>query len=323
MGTVIPPGGSTGSLPGRCIVHPAGWHIAAAAGVALLALAAGCAGDAGVIAEISGEPVMQAEFDVFVQRTLQDGAAGADEAPSDELLSRLLERFLDEELIIREARRRGLTVSQQEIADEMRFIQMPAEAATDGSAEKKAAADAHRSLILRKFREEHVLATVEVNDEEISAYYGEHRDHFQQPTRLVLRQILLDDEEQARRMREELWKDPSRFAEAAEQSSLAPDGGKPMAYEMANLPPEIIESVEAVEEGQVSRVSVSPEGFRIFLVEKREAARQVSMEEAAERIRVILMQEKSRRAYEEMLAALRARSGVVIHRESLSFKYEG
>lgn len=298
---------------------------ASAAALLLNAALQGCSfsgtRESAVIAEIEGEPIHLARFDEYVGETLSGQPGGSDDPPGDELLSRLLDRFLDEELVIREAIRRGMTVSDEEASVQLRYLE-----GSEGSARKAAEAAAarkvaERSVLLRKFREEQVLADIEIAGEEIAAYYDEHREEFQQSARLVLRQILLDDEQEARLLREELARDPARFQDVAEERSLAPDAGQAAAYDEASLPPEVIESVHEVPEGSVSRICKNPEGIRIFLVEKRAPAREVSQEEATDQIQVLLMQERSRRAYEEALAALRTRAGVVIHTEALPFRY--
>ncbi len=277
--------------------------------------------ESAVIAEIEGEPIPLARFDEYVGETLSGQPGGADEPPGDELLSRLLDRFLDEELVIREAIRRGMTVSDEEASVELRYLEGSEGSKTRAAEAAAARKVAERSVLLRKFREEQVLADIEISGEEIAAYYDEHREQFQQSARLVLRQILLDDEEEARKLREELALDPTRFQDVAEERSLAPDAGQAAAYDEASLPPEVIESVHDVPEGSISRICKNPEGIRIFLVEKRAPAREVSREEATDQIQVLLMQERSRRAYEEALAALRKRAGVVIHTEALPFRY--
>jgi hypothetical protein len=264
--------------------------------------------------------VTAARFQQYVRETLSGQPDGSEEPPGDELLSRLLDRFLDEEIVVREAGRRGMQVSEAEIAEELRYLE-EGEAAAAAAGSEGARDAARRAVLLRKFRDEQVLAGIDVGDEEIASYYDDHRDQFRQSARLVLRQILLDDEEEARWLREELSRDPGSFQDAAERRSLAPDAGQAAAYDEASLPPEVIESVEGVPEGAVSGICKSPEGVRIFLVEKREPAREVSREEASEKIRVQLMQERGRAAYEQALAVLRARTGVVIRRENLSFHY--
>ncbi len=285
----------------------------------------GCIADGGdrPIAEIAGAPVNRAAFEDYVQSILVDGAGEDSEPPSPELLSRLLDRFLEEELIVREAERRGLRVDEREITAALRDLRNPEVASTSKEeADYRRLRDrVRRALLAQKFREERLLKGLSVSVEEIAAYYETHRDEFRTSARVVLRQILLDDPEEATALRRELLRSPGRFQEIAEERSMAPDGGRARAYNESELPPDLIEAIAPVPEGGISKVATSAQGSRILLVEKREAEREISAEEAYERIRVLLLQQKSRRAYETMMSTLREQAGVVIHEENVPFAY--
>jgi len=296
--------------------------------VSALVVAAGCGflsdGADRAIAEIAGEKVSRAAFDEYVESVLEDEPGEASEPPSPELLSRLLDRFLEEELVVREAERRGLRVEEREITEALRGLQNP-EVASGASGEvdyRRLRNRVQRALLAQKFREERVLKGLSVSTEEIVAYYEEHRDEFQSPARVVLRQIFLEDPEEAASLRGELLRNPGRFREVAEERSAAPDGGRARAYRETDLPPDLLEAIASVPEGGISKVATSAFGSRIFLVEKREPEREISAEEAHERIRVILLQEKSRRAYDTMMFTLREQAGLVILEENVPFAYQ-
>jgi parvulin-like peptidyl-prolyl isomerase len=275
------------------------------------------------IAEIAGETVSRAAFDDYVRSILVDEPGQASEPPSPELLSRLLDRFLEEELLVREAERRGILVEEREITEALRDLRNPElVSTTKEEADYQRLRDrVRRALLAQKFREERVLKGLSVSIEEIAAYYEAHRDEFQTSARVVLRQILLEDPEEATALRRELLRSPGRFQEIAEERSMAPDGGRARAYDESDLPPDLIEAIAPVPEGGISKVATSAFGSRVFLVEKREAEREISVEEAYERIRVLLLQEKSRRAYEMMMSTLREQAGVVIREENVPFAY--
>lgn len=277
-----------------------------------------------VVATIAGKPVARADFDAFVA-TVMVGGEGEEGGgpPSAELLSRLLDQFLDEELVVREAVKRGITVTEREVTDAMRYLQTAGEAktATTSSDQGSARERMRRSILGRKFREQ-VLQGITVSDEEIASHYEAHRDEFHQAARVVLRQILLDDENEARKVHAELLKDPTKFQEFAEQKSLAPDGGRPKAYEESELPPEILEATRKVAEGGLSEIVARDQASRIFLVEKREPERVVGVDEARDGIRVALLQEKGRTAYEEFMKGLRRDASLVVQEENLGFAYK-
>jgi peptidyl-prolyl cis-trans isomerase C len=295
---------------------------------ALLLLLAGCRffgeGEDAVIAEIVGEPVTRGDFEEYVAGVLAADTGPASEPLSPELQSRLLDRFLEEELIIREAARRGIQVEEREVTEALRGLRNPEVASTvqDVGEHQIQRKRLRRALLAQKFREERVLMGLSVSMEEIADYYEDHRDEFRHSARLVLRQILLEDPEEAKKIRRELLRDRSRFQEIAEERSLAPDGGRARAYDEADLPPQLLEAVAGVNEGQISKVSTSAMGSQLFLVEKRELEREMGMEEAADRIRVVLLQEKGRSAYENMMQTLREQAELVIREENIPFAYQ-
>jgi parvulin-like peptidyl-prolyl isomerase len=281
-------------------------------------------GEEAVIAEIDGQPVTRGDFESYVEGVLAVEGDQGSEAPSPELLSRLLDGYLEEELIIREATRRGIQVGERELTEALRGLRNPeVESQVQDVVEHRRLRDRmRRALMAEKFREERLLKGLSVSLEEVANYYEEHRDEFKQSARVVFRQILLDDPDEARKVRRELLKDPSRFREIAEEVSLAPDGGRARAYHEADLPPQIVEAVASVPEGQISKVATTDMGSRLFLVEKREPERDMGIDEAADGIRVVLLQEEGRRAYEDMMEALRQQTELVIREENMPFAYQ-
>ena len=297
----------------------------------LLLLAGACrsAGEGGAaapaedaVATIAGEAVPRAEFEAYVADLLRtESEEPAEESP--ELMSRLLDRFLDEELVVREARRRGMDVAEREVTEALRKLQSPenAEASRPPEEQARSRERMRRSLVMRKFREEEILKGLSVGQDEIGVYYDAHRDEFQQPARLVLRQIMVEDAAEAKTIHDDLVRDPSRFQEIAEKRSVAPDAGRPRAYAEADLPSEVVAAVSAVPVGRPSEVVSNREGSRIFLVDSRQPERLVGVEEASDQIRFTLLQEKGRQAYDSYIGRLREQAGLVIHEEKISFPY--
>jgi foldase protein PrsA len=295
------------------------------------------------IAEIRGQPVTLSAFNAWVAGVAPGSAdaAGAGEpaGPSrSELMSRLLDRFLDEELIVREAAKSNVEVTEREVTESLRRLQRP-EGAEGGipreanSGEEASSVPAgrdpaqgarermRRSLLVKKFREEKILKDLTVGPPEVAAWYDDHKDQFGQSAHVVLRQILLEDAAAAAKVRDDLVKDPGRFEEIAQAQSMAPDGGRARAYDEADLDPSIVAAAAAVPDGGITGVVTDAMGSRIFKVEKRQAARVVGLAEASDRIRVALLQEKGKKGYESYMDTLRQASGLVIHEDRLPFGY--
>jgi len=283
------------------------------------------------IAEIEGHAVTLSAFNAYVAAVTPVGADETAEPDQAELMSRLLDRFIDEELIVRRAAEEGISITEREVNESLRDLQRPDGVAGDKPADShepeepsmppNARERARRALTVRRFRQEKILKDLSVEPGEIAGWYEAHKDEFNQTAHVVLRQILLEDESTARRVREELMKDPNRFEEIARTDSMAPDGGRPRPYDEADLSPAIVAAAGSVPAGGITDVVTDPMGSRIFRVEKRQPARVVDLSEASDRIRVTLLQEKGKKKYNAYMDALRQKAGLVLHEERLPFTY--
>ncbi len=259
-----------------------------------------------VVARVGDHRVTQGEFDAYLAETLgsPEGAAAAE--PS--VKSRLLDQFLEEELLVTAAGQRGITVSDQEIDRAMK----------DGSRDRDRV---RRGLLERKFKQQVILSDVSVADEEARAYFESHLESFHRPARVVLRKVLLDSAAEARQVREELQRDPGGFEEVASARSLSPDGGQPQAYEEDSLPESIRAAVDRLGVGEISPVVEDPQGFFILKLEERQPERPANLEEARDRIKLDLLREKSQARYREFVEALRRDVPVEVFADKLPFRY--
>jgi len=225
-----------------------------------------------------------------------------------EVKSRLLDQFLDEELLLAEARRRKLDVSEQE-------------ALTKGPGEGADPARVRRALLLKRFKEEVILRGVSVSQEEIRRQFETHVQDYHRPATVVLRKVLLDSAEEARDVRRELQDAPAKFETIAETRSLSPDGGQPQAYDESVLPDSLRQAVASMREGELSPVIEDPQGFFIVKLEGRQPERAPSLQEVSKEIELHLLQEKSQQRYKEAVASLHQSTSLEIFADKLDFTY--
>ncbi|HZI94688.1 MAG TPA: peptidylprolyl isomerase [Patescibacteria group bacterium] len=283
--------------------------------------------DAGadVIAHVGDRSIRRDEFSAFLAATL-GGPAEVDAADA-EVKSRLLDQYLDDELLVSAAMAAGLKVSD----DEIRAFQPPAGPATAGAGSQGSAGvpgsagandvSIRRILLTRKFKQQVILGDVKVAEEEIRAYFNQHLDEYRQPATVVLRQILLDNAGDARNIRAELMKDAEKFEEIASTRSLAPDGGKPYPLEEALLPDTLRKVVVRLQPGELSEVVQDPQGFFILKLEDRQPEKPPNIDEARQRIALKLLQDRGQKKYDEFVAGLRAKVSVSFERDKLGFPY--
>ncbi len=250
-----------------------------------------CAGSLpeGVVARIGGEEKTHEDFDRYVMEVLGVHASRS----SSDVLSRLFERFVDDELLLRWARDRGF-------ADETATSHEAAASVLEASPPDISTADIER-------------------------YYAEHRSDFQRPARARLRQILVEDRASAELAAAELEAGVD-FGEVARIRSIgpsAPDGGLQGELSREDLPGALADVVFALEAGEWSELLEADHGFRIFQVERFLPDETLSLQVAAPSIRSRLVAERSEALIRQVIEEARREYNLRVAVSRLPFEYSG
>jgi peptidyl-prolyl cis-trans isomerase C len=253
---------------------------------AAFGLAVGC-GPRGssdpVILTLADQIVRRSEFERRVGALEQQGGAPLE----SKVRAALLERFLEERVVVLEARSRGM---------------VPAPATPE---QEEAAA--------RKLLTDEGLTGVEVSDDEVAAYYEAHRPDLESPETVALRQILVPTLNEARDVRRRLQKDPRSFPVLAQTLSRGPEasaGGVMGRFSRGQLPPELERAAFSLAPGKISEPVQTPYGFHVLRLDERQPSRQPTLEESREEIRARLRREKTDAKIQQFVAGLMARAKV-------------
>lgn len=141
----------------------------------------------------------------------------------------------------------------------------------------------------------------EPKESELKEIYEAKKADFQQPARVRLKQIVLEKEDDAKRILEELTAGAD-FAKLAKQFSMAPEGsngGDTGWIEKGTL--EVFDLAFKMNNGQRSKILKSPYGYHIYEVIKKEPEARLSFPEAKARIRARLMEAKSQQVFTNWL----------------------
>lgn len=257
----------------------------------LAALLLGCAGSLpeGVVVRIGGEDRSYEDFDRYVMGVLDVDASRS----SSEVLSRLFERFVDDQLLLRWARDRGL-----------------ADAATTSH-------QAAASLL--------EASPPEISSADIERYYAEHLSEYRRPARARLRQILTEDRASAELALAELEAGVD-FGEVARARSIgpsAPYGGLQGELSREDLPGALSDVAFALEEGEWSELLEADHGFRVFQVERFLPEETLSLEAAAPSIRSRLVARRSEALIRQAVEEARREYNLQVAVTRLPFDYDG
>jgi len=218
---------------------------------ALLLLVVGCSGESmpapDVVARIDGREIVHAEFEAYLRENSVDSAASL----GSQVLSSLLDQFLDEELL------RRLAVERAEAPD-----------------------DAGRREALLMLIDGSVVEGV--TEEEVLRHYRDHEGEYRRPERVRLRQILVEDVETRDRVVAELAAG-TPFEEVARRHSSdsgAVVGGWQGELAREDLPLAFAEPIFRLQPGEVSEVVAVDYGFHLFQVTERYPESLVPLAEA-------------------------------------------
>jgi parvulin-like peptidyl-prolyl isomerase len=237
-----------------------------------------------VLLELGDETVRRSDFERHVA-AVQARGGGASLAP--EVRQALLEPYLEERILVLEARARGLSAR--------------------GDAEEK------ENESVRRLLSDAVLSRVSLTDAELDAYCREHARDFDRPERIRLRQILVPTSNEARDVVRRLKKDPKSFATLAQTRSRAPEastGGSMGTFGRGELPAELEAAAFGLAAGETSDVVQSPLGYHVLRVDERVAASETGLPQCREAARAELFRQKSDLSVREFVQGLMARAKV-------------
>lgn len=233
-----------------------------------------------VVLALGDQVVRRSDFERHLQGLERDGRL-------DRSVRRaVFDSFVEERVLVLEARRRGLAGPGSAPEDEQQAVQ-------------------------RLLRE--AAPAADVTEPELQTYYAEHRAELGVPEMVTLHQILVPTENEARDVRRRLVKDPKSFEVMARSMSRAPEastGGRMGGFARGQLPPELEAAAFSLPVGAHSEPIPTAFGYHVLRVDAREAARERTLDECRDEIRSKLQGQRSDRAVRGFVQQLLARAKV-------------
>jgi peptidyl-prolyl cis-trans isomerase C len=158
-----------------------------------------------------------------------------------------------------------------------------------------------RSLLEKIVLSELRKSILKPSSDERKAYYQAHKSRFQRPAAIKIRQIVLNTEEDAKRMKKELSQGKN-FAAMAKQFSVSPEGqnGGDAGWIEQGMA-DAFDKAFHLGVGQRSQILKSPFGYHIILVEARRAPKTFKLEDVIEKVDAAILAEKEQVVYSAWL----------------------
>jgi len=271
------------------------------------------AGDEKILAEVSGYKLTLKEFNDQVASLPPQLQMAV--ARNPQLKQQLLERWVQLTLMAKQAR---------------------SEKMGDRPAVKKRIQDMTNALLAQEYMKENVEGKVKVTDKEVKNYYKKHKSEFVQPEQVRARHILVKvpakadkkQWEEARKKAEMIRAKALKgedFAKLAQKYSDDPGskgrGGDLGYFQKGRMVPEFEQAAFALKEGQISQPVKTTFGYHIIKSEGKKPSKQESFKDVQQKIRRKLEREKQNSLRDAIVAKLKKKYPVTIHKELFeSFK---
>lgn len=285
-------------------------------GFALLAPTASAVVIDRVVAVVNREVITQSDLDEAAQALKKQGLriGGLEEGKAIE--HDLLNQMIEQKLLLQEAKKKGIHVSDQElelalkdIEERNRFQSQEAlkrAVAQEGISWEKYIDDLRNQLTSLKLMNREVDSNILLNEEEVKAYYESHPEQFLLAEQIRIKQILLripegaspDALERKRQKAAQLLselKSGKRFEVLAEEYSDGAErrsGGDLGFFKKGDLTPEIDRVVFSLKDGEISPLVQTSLGFHLFKVEAPSDLRKQPFEKVKKEIEEKLRTEK-------------------------------
>ena len=173
-------------------------------------------------------------------------------------------------------------------------------------------------LLIKKLIEEVINRKIKIEDEELSSYFKQNMEEFQKGEQVRTLHIMVETEDEARRISKLIRKGKS-FSELAKQHSRSPEGktGGDMGYYEAGQMPKWFDDVFKLKVNKVSDIIRTPFGVHIFKVIDKKPERKMSFEESKKQIHTQLLHEAQEQAFHKWVEEIKNKSEIIIKYEVL------
>lgn len=245
-----------------------------------------------ILATFSGQTITLGEFNQLWEEVPEDYKLQLDK-------SIVLDQMISEKLLIQEAKNMGLE-EDNDVLEQIKKIT--------------------EQILVQALIEREILDKIRVNDEIVLEYYEQNKDSFTEKEQVHLYNILLETEEEAQDVLEQLraGKDFSEIAIEKSTGPSAAQGGDLGYLSRGTIIPDIEEVVFALELEKLSEIIKTDFGFHILKITEKKPETVKTIEEVKEGIIEILLPTKQKEAFEDLLEELKGKVEIEINEEALN-----
>jgi len=246
------------------------------------------------------------------------------------LKAHVLEQLIEARMIAAEAARLEVSASTTAVARELASLQAAYEAreldrqlAATYQTRDDLSRHVRQRLLRQALLETEAFSNIEVDEADLRRQYeGLPEEERLRPARVRAAQIVLEDEDEAVRVKRSLDRGAD-FATLAKTLSIAPEaakGGDLGWFSATDMPEVFVQACMPLEPGQISEVTASPFGYHICKVLERSPQTTLDFEQMKDDLRERRLADLRREAEAAYLSRLKGRYDVVRHPERMKLE---
>ena len=238
--------------------------------------------EAKVLATVGGKPITEMDVEMMLMQMGQ--RASAYNNPQGRAM--ILEQLINSKLFLMDAQK---NLYEREPAFKEQFTRVKEE-------------------MLSRYAVQKAVERVRVTDEEAKKYFEENPDQFAPEMTFNASHILVETEEKAAEIAEQIKSGELTFEDAAMQFSSCPskqNGGSLGEFGHGQMVPEFEAACEALEEGELSAPVQTQFGWHLIKLNKKEEGGAMKFDEVKHDIHDALMGQKQQAAYQSKINQLK------------------
>lgn len=165
-----------------------------------------------------------------------------------------------------------------------------------------------KTELLANYYMEKLMRQVRVTDSELQAYFDGHPEEFQGEESVSASHILVDSEDKALALLEQIRSGDVTFEDAARANSSCPsgqNGGALGQFGHGQMVPEFDEACFAMEVGEIKGPVQTQFGYHLIRLDEKHPAEPVSFQEAKPALEQKLLSEAQQKAYQSKMNQLK------------------
>ncbi len=284
------------------------------------------------IATVNGEKITQSEFDQHYNLIKNDyesrQGAVLDETQDSDLIDRIKSAAFDDlvlqKLVRQDAQKQGIEIDPAEVDSILNEFKQSKDSVETGGyqnfldqvkmTEKDLRAQIEISQLYDKLQDK-VVTNIEISDEEAQKYYDENPALFQDEGGIQIYHILVDTEQKANEILDQL-KQGGDFAALAQQYSIDPGskdqgGDVGVVNENTNFVAEFKQAALTLQPGQLYQQPVKTTyGYHIIKAGDKKAAAQLTFAQVKDQLKLELANDRKTQTFNNYLEQLKNNANI-------------